>query len=547
MRKKGYELLNDPFLNKGTAFTEEERHAYGLVGILPPTVQTLAEQEKQAYDNVLMKPDRSEKRHYLMNLFSRNRTLFYALFSHHLEEFLPIVYDPGIAESIRNYSEFFITPQNAAYLTIKHPEKIEEALCNAADGRVIDLIVVTDAEAILGIGDWGTNGVSISTGKLMVYTAAAGLDPSRVLPVVIDAGTNRQSLIDNPLYLGLHERRVKGAAYDAFIHTFVETAERIFPHLYLHFEDFGRDHAAKILYQYKGRYAVFNDDIEGTGIVTLAGILGALRVSRQTLAAQRYLCFGAGTAGCGIVKRICQEMCAQGLGEEEAKKRFYLVDRQGLLFEDMADLTPEQRLFARRRDEFLHSDEITDLAAAVRAVQPTILVGTSTQGGAFTEGIVREMASYAERPIIFPLSNPTELAEAKAADLLAWTQGRALVATGVPTPPVRYQGITYTIGQANNALIYPGLGLGVIAARARLLTDRMISAAAHSLGGIVDPAAAGAAVLPPVSKLHSFSETIARNVVAAAGEEGVNTVDVTDPDDCIGKVKWLPTYKEMTK
>ena len=540
--KKGYELLNDPFLNKGTAFTEQEREEYNLIGILPPTVQTLELQAQQAYENVEKKADVNEKRHYLMNIFSRNRTLFFYLFSQHVKEFMPIVYDPGIAESIRNYSEFFITPQNAAYLTINHPEQMEKTILNAAEKRDIELIVVTDAEAILGIGDWGTNGVSISTGKLMVYTAAAGIDPAKVLPVVIDSGTARQSLINDPLYLGLHQNRIKCDAYYSFIDQFVELVEKMFPHLYLHFEDFGRDNAAKILNKYVNKYPVFNDDIEGTGIITLAGILGALNISHEKLCDQRYMCFGAGTAGCGIVKRIYQEMLDQGLTANEAKKRFYLVDKQGLLFDDMEDLTPEQRPFARKKDEFANANKLITLKAAVEAVHPTILVGTSTQGGAFTKAIITVMAAHTKHPIIFPLSNPTELAEAKAEDLIQWTEGRALVATGIPSAPVQYNGVTYEIGQANNALIYPGLGLGVIASQSKLLTDRMISVAAHSIGGIVDADAPGAAVLPPVSRLTEFSETVAAAVAKEAAAEGLNRVKFTDPVACVKAQKWLPVY-----
>ena len=540
--KKGYELLNDPFLNKGTAFTEEEREKYDLIGILPPTVQTLDLQAQQAYENVEKKPDVSEKRHYLMNIFSRNRTLFFYLFSQHVKEFMPIVYDPGIAESIRHYNEFFITPQNAAYLTVNHPEQMEKTIFNAAENRNIELIVVTDAEAILGIGDWGTNGVSIATGKLMVYTAAAGIDPAKVLPVVIDSGTARQSLLDNPLYLGLHHSRIKGSVYYNFIDQFVELVERLFPHLYLHFEDFGRDNAANLLHKYVHKYPVFNDDIEGTGIITLAGILGSLNISHEKLSEQRYMCFGAGTAGCGIVKRIYQEMLDQGLPANEAQKRFYLVDKQGLLFEDMDNLTPEQRPFARKRNEFANAKELITLEAAVKAVHPTILVGTSTQGGTFTKAIVTEMASHTKRPIIFPLSNPTELAEAKAEDLINWTDGRALVATGIPSAPVKYNGTTYEIGQANNALIYPGIGLGVTASRSKLLTDRMISVAAHSIGGIVDADVSGAAVLPPVSRLTEFSETVAAAVAGEAVAEGLNRVQITDPLACVKAQKWIPAY-----
>lgn len=455
---------------------------------------------------------------------------------------MPIVYDPGIAESIRNYSDFFVTPQNAVYLSIDRQDQLEQALVNGAEGRRIRLMVVTDGEAILGIGDWGTNGVSISTGKLMVYTAAAGIDSTQVLPVVLDAGTSRQSLLDDPLYLGVRHSRVKGEKYLAFVDRFVTAAERLFPGLYLHFEDFGRDHAAILLDRYKNTHPVFNDDIEGTGIITLAGILGGLAITGETLRDQKYLCFGAGTAGCGIVRRIYLEMLEQGLTAEEARQRFYLVDKQGLLFEDMEDLTPEQKPFARKREEFAPGVRLDTLEKAVAAIHPTILVGTSTCAGAFTEPIVREMASHCSRPMIFPLSNPTELAEAKASDLIRWTKGRALVATGIPSEPVEYDGVSYAIGQANNALIYPGLGLGVIASQARLLTDGMISAAAHSLGGIVDPSQPGAAVLPPVSRLMDFSETVAAAVAGEARKEGLAGMEFADPRALVRSAKWTPAY-----
>lgn len=543
--EKGYRLLNDPFLNKGTAWSEEEREAYGLVGLLPPKIETLDEQAQRVYLNVEAKPSVQEKRHYLMSIFRSNRTLFFYVFAAHVEELMPIVYDPGIADSIENFSEYFISSQNAAYLSIDHPEQMEESLKNAAKGRSIELIVVTDAEAILGIGDWGTNGVGIAIGKLMVYTAASGIDPARVLPVVLDAGTARESLLQDPFYLGLHHQRIKGAPYYAFVDRFVGLVEKLFPHLYLHFEDFGRDNAAKILAEYVKQYPVFNDDIEGTGIITLAGILGALKISNQKLTDQTYLCFGAGTAGCGIVKRIEQEMMDQGLSEEEARKHFYLVDKQGLLFSDMNDLTPEQKPFARERSEFADSASLTNLAAAVKAIHPSILVGTSTQGGAFTKDIIMEMASKTARPIIFPLSNPTELAEAKAADLIAWSDGRALVATGIPSAPVSYMGKTYKIGQANNALVYPGLGLGVIASGSKLLTDKMISLAAHSIGEAADTSYPGAAVLPPVSKIREFSESVAIAVATEAKAEGLNRIPFASAASCVKAKQWTPAYPKL--
>ena len=543
--KLGYEILNNPFLNKGTAFTKKEREEYGLLGLLPPYIQTIDEQAKQAYGQFLKKDKLIEKRHFLMEIFNTNRTLFYYLFSKHVVEFMPIVYDPVIAESIENYSELFVNPQNAAYLSVKEPENIETILKNAADNRKIRLIVVTDAEGILGIGDWGTNGVDISVGKLMVYTAAAGIDPATVLPVVIDAGTNRKELLENDLYLGNRFERVRGDAYYNFIDKFVKTAEKLFPNLYLHWEDFGRLNAANILNKYKNEIATFNDDIQGTGIITLAGILGALKISGEKLTDQIYMCFGAGTAGAGITRRIFNEMVEQGLSEEEAKKRFYLVDRQGLLFEDTEGLTPEQTPFARKRSESTNANELTTLEAAVKAVKPTILVGTSTVPNTFTKEIVQEMAKHTARPIIFPLSNPTKLAEASAKDLIEWTNGKALVATGIPSDPIELNVITYEIGQANNALIYPGLGLGIIATKSKIVNDKIISAAAHSLGGIIDTTKPGAAVLPPVSKLTEFSETVALAVGQSVLDQKLNTESLNNLKEAIKNTKWIPKYKDF--
>ena len=542
MIKKSYEVLNDPFLNKGTAFTKEERKELELTGLLPPQIQTIEEQAEQVYAQYKSKEPLINKRRFLMEIFDTNRTLFYYLFSKHVVEFMPIVYDPVIAENIENYSELFVNPQNAVYLSIDSPEMIEESLKNATKDREIRLIVATDAEGILGIGDWGTNGVDISVGKLMVYTAAAGIDPKSVLPVVLDAGTNRETLLEDKLYLGNRHKRVYGDKYYDFVDKFVQTAEKLFPRLYLHFEDFGRSNAANVLHKYWKTYPVFNDDIQGTGIITLAGILGALKISGEKLTDQKYMCFGAGTAGAGIADRVYQEMLQQGLSEDEARSRFYLVDKQGLLFDDMDDLTPEQRPFARKRTEFTNANELTNLEAAVKAVKPTILVGTSTQPNTFTETIVKEMASYTARPIIFPLSNPTKLAEATAENLIKWTDGKALVATGIPADPVEYNGVTYEIGQANNALIYPALGLGAIASTAKLVTNEMISKAAHSLGGIVDTTKPGAATLPPVSKLTEFSQRVAEAVGQCALDQKLNREDITDIKVAIEKIKWTPKY-----
>ena len=535
------EILNNPFVNKGTAFSMAEREKLNLVGLLPPVVQTIEEQIERTYLQYQKKVNNLEKRVYLMTLFNTNRTLFYALMAQHIEEFMPIVYDPVVADAIRQYDELFMKPQDAGFLSIDHPEDIEKSLRNASKGKDIKLIVVTDAEAILGIGDWGVNGVAIAIGKLMVYTAAAGINPNKVLPLVLDVGTDNKQLLDNPLYLGNRHERVRGKKYHEFVDKFVETAERLFPNLYLHWEDFGRPNAAAILERYQNKITTFNDDIQGTGIVALAAILGALNISKQKFTNQRVMVFGAGTAGAGIAHQIYEEFMQQGLSSEEAKQHIYLVDKQGLLTNDMTDLTEGQQFFARSTSDL--QVPLPTLQAAVSAIQPTILIGTSTQAGAFTEEIVKEMAAHTERPIIFPLSNPTELAEAKASDLIEWTDGRALIATGIPSSPVNYKGVTYTIGQANNALMYPGLGLGVIASTAKLVDQSLLSAAAHALGGIVNVSEPGAAVLPPVNKITSFSQHLAEVVAQHAIDHKNTKENITDARAAVEHIKWYPRYE----
>ena len=539
---RGHEILNNPFKNKGTAFTQEERQELGLVGLLPPYVQTLEEQAAQTYAHMHQKGSDLEKRLFLMEIFNTNRTLFYYLFSQHLEEFNPIVYDPTIADTIENYSELFVDPQYAAYLDINHPENIEATLKNAAGDREIRLIVVTDAEGILGIGDWGTNGVDISVGKLMVYTGAAGIDPASVLPLVIDAGTNRQSLLEDPNYLGNRHERVRGDRYYAFIDQFVETVERLFPKLYLHWEDFGRGNAANILNKYKTKIPTFNDDIQGTGIVTLGGVFAAMDIAGEKLTDQVYLCYGGGTAGAGIASRVLREMVVDGLSEEEAYKRFFMVDKQGLLFDDMDDLTPEQRPFAKKRSDFANADKLTDLLEVVKTVKPTILVGTSTQPSTFTKEVVEAMCENTKRPVIFPLSNPTKLAEATAKDLIEWSNGKAFVATGIPSDDIEYNGVNYVIGQANNALIYPGLGLGMLASEASLLTDEMIGAAAHALSGIVDITKPGAPVLPPFKYVAEVSLKVATAVAKKAQEQGLARAAEQDMEKAVRDFRWIPKY-----
>ncbi|KJY62247.1 malolactic enzyme [Lactobacillus apis] len=547
MDKIGQTRLNDPFLNRGTAYTKEQREQYHLEGMLPPKQQTLEEQAREVYLQYQEKKTNLEKRIFLMTVFNTNRVLFFKIFSEHVTEFMPIVYDPTIAESIENYSHLFVNPQNAAFLSIDEPDQIEASLKNAADGRDIKLIVVTDGEEILGIGDWGTQGVDISVGKLMVYTAAAGVDPACVLPVVLDVGTNNEKLLNDSLYLGNHHRRINGEPYYQFVDRFVQAVEKLFPGLYLHFEDFGRDNADNLLKHYRGQILTFNDDIQGTGVIVLAGILGALKINRQKLTEQKYVCFGAGTAGTGIVEQVYAEMLQMGMKPDEARKHFYLVDKQGLLFKDTPDLTPAQKPFVRKKAEFAHPEQLTDLKSVVQAVHPDILVGTSTRSGAFTQEIVTEMAAHTERPIIFPLSNPTQLAEAKAQDLIQWTKGKALVATGIPADPVEYQGTKYEIGQANNALVYPGLGLGALAVNAKILSDEMISVAAHSLGGIVDSSKPGAAVLPPVEKLNVFSQTVAKAVANQAIKDHLNQNDYQDGEEAVQALRWSPVYSDDRK
>lgn len=540
---KARELLNNPFLNKGTAFTMEERKELGLIGLLPPYVQTIEEQAAQTYAHMERKTTDLEKRLFLMEIFNTNRTLFYYLFSQHLEEFNPIVYDPTIADTIENYSDLFVDPQYAGYLDINHPENIEETLRNAAGDRNIRLIVVTDAEEILGIGDWGTNGVDISVGKLMVYSGAAGIDPATVLPLVIDAGTNRKALLDNPNYLGNRHERVTGETYYDFIDKFVQTAEKLFPKLYLHWEDFGRSNAANILEKYRKKIPTFNDDIQGTGIVTLGGLYGSLEISGEKLTDQIYVCYGGGTAGAGIASRVHREMVNEGLSEDEAYKRFFMVDKQGLLFDDMDDLTPEQKPFAKKRSDFANPEKLTNLLEVVKTVKATILVGTSTNPNSFTKEIVEVMCENSAHPMIFPLSNPTKLAEAKAEDLIKWSDGKAFVATGIPADTVSYKGVDYVIGQANNALIYPGLGLGMLASEASLLTDEMIGAAARALSGIIDMKKAGAPVLPPFKYVAEVSIKVAEAVAKMAQEQGLARSEEKDMAKAVRELKWYPKYR----
>jgi malate dehydrogenase (oxaloacetate-decarboxylating) len=548
---RGRAVLADPRLNRGTAFTEQERRDLGLDGLIPPRVLTLDQQADRAYGQYSAQPTDLAKHVNLAALHDRNEVLFYRLLSDHLSEMLPIVYTPTVGTAIERYSTEYRRPRGI-YLSVDAPDDMERALRASGLGAGdVDLVVATDGEAILGIGDWGVGGIDISVGKLAVYTAAAGIDPARTLAVVLDVGTNRKQLLDDPLYLGNRHPRVDTPTYDAFIERYVTTAERLFPDALLHFEDFGPANARRILDRYRGEHFVFNDDIQGTGAVNLAAVLSGVRASGMPLPEHRVVVFGAGTAGMGIADQLRDAMVAEGLSREEATARFWAVDRFGLITRDQEGLRDFQAPYARSSDEvgdWQRDDKVggISLAEVVRRVRPTVLIGTSGQGGAFTESIVREMAAHTERPIILPMSNPTRLAEAVPSELLDWTDGRALVATGSPFEPVTSGGVTYEIGQANNALVFPGLGLGAVVARATRVTDSMLSAAAHAVAEQVDSTDRGASLLPHTRDLRRTSAAVAVAVARAAAEAGVARESVDDGiEERVRQAMWEPVYRPV--
>ncbi|PEM42505.1 NAD-dependent malic enzyme [Bacillus wiedmannii] len=546
---RGVEVLSTPLLNKGVAFTQEEREELGLKGLLPPAVLTLEEQARRAYEQFCSQPDDLLKNVYLTALHDRNEVLFYRILTNHLREMLPIVYTPTVGVAIQRYSHEYRKPRGV-YLSINDPSGIEEAFANiGATAENIDLVVVTDGEGILGIGDWGVGGINIAIGKLAVYTAAVGIDPSRVLPVILDVGTNREELLNNPFYIGNRHPRITGEAYDEFIDTFVQAVNKQFPKALLHWEDFSSRNARKILDKYRHDICTFNDDIQGTGAVSLAAVLSAVKVSGVPLSEHRVVVFGAGTAGIGIADQVRDAMVRVGVSEEESYKRFWCIDRNGLVTDNMEDLLDFQIPYARKEAEVSEwkKNDMIGLAEVVKHVKPTILIGTSTVAGAFKEEIIKEMASHVERPIILPMSNPTPLAEAKPADLIEWTEGRALVATGSPFEPVTYNGVTYVIGQSNNALIFPGLGLGTIVVRASVMTDGMFAAAAEAVASMVDTSQPGAPILPEVEELRNISEMVAIEVAKVAVAEGVARENLSDNDIKIAvkEAIWEPEYRQI--
>jgi malate dehydrogenase (oxaloacetate-decarboxylating) len=541
---QGRGVLRDPGLNRGTAFTLEEREAFGLEGLLPAAVLSLEELATRSYDQYLAQPTDLAKNDFLAALHDRNEVLYYRLLEEHLTEMLPVVYDPVVAQAIERYSREFQRP-NGVYLSVDDIDGVETAFHNYGLGpEDVDLLVATDAEEILGIGDWGANGMDISIGKLAVYTAAAGIHPDRVIPVMLDVGTDRESLLNDPLYVGNRHSRVRGERYDQLIAAYVETASQLFPTALLHFEDFGPSNARRILSEYRGKARIFNDDMQGTGAITLAAILSGMRVAASRPSEQRVVIFGAGTAGVGIADQIRAVIISDGLSNDEATERFWLVDKEGLLVDDMSDLRDFQQPYARPRSEVSSwgADGTIGLAEVVSKVHPTIMVGTSTVGGAFTEQILREMAAHVQRPMIFPLSNPTERIEAVPADVINWTHGRGLVGTGTPWAPVSYEGVEYRVGQANNALIYPGIGLGTIVSRASHVTDGMLLAASEAIAGLVDVSRPGAGLLPDVDNLRAVSATVAVAVADQAVRDGVAQVHLSDPVQAVQNAIWRAVY-----
>ncbi|WEV64765.1 NAD-dependent malic enzyme [Bifidobacterium sp. ESL0732] len=534
--------LHDSFVNRDLAYSYDERKELGIDGLLPAAVQDLDHQEAVVYERFQSKTTNLEKRIYLMSVCRRNRNLFYVSMGRHLTEYMPIVYAPTVAQSIQRYTEFY-TGSDVAYISIDHPDRIKAALKQYAGEREIDLVVATDGEGILGIGDWGSNGAEILTGKLAVYTAAAGIDPSRVLPVMIDVGTDRKELLDNPNYMGNRFSRVRGQRYDDFIDDFVHASLDLYPNALIHWEDFGRSTAAPILERYRNNVLTLNDDIQGTGVTMLAALIAARNIAKTDFKDTRILVYGAGTAGVGIADQLVEDLIERGgIDPEDAKRQVALVDRFGLIEEGQDDLTEGQKKYARKPGEFAGLSDPTDLAAIVEAFKPTVLIGTSTNTGAFTEDVVRTMSKYCERPLICPISNPTELMEAKAVDVINWSDGRAFVTTGTPSDPVEYDGVMHYVGQGNNALMYPGICFGAIVGKASHISQGMLLAAAYAISDMIDVDKPGVAVLPPVSSLTEISRRVAYAVASEAIKEGLNREPVGDVNAALDAATWHPGY-----
>ena len=539
-------ILQNPLTNKDTAFTLEERAKYGLTGRLPVVVETLEQQATRAYRQFSSYEKDIEKYIFLDQLHNRNEVLYYKLLIDHLAEMLPVIYDPTVGEAIKKWSRDY-RRSRAVYLDVNHPENIRasfETLGLGADD--VDLIVVSDAEEILGIGDWGVNGTDISVGKLAVYTAAAGIHPSRTIAVNLDVGTDNEALLNDPTYLGNRHARVRGERYDALIANYLKTAAEMFPNALLHFEDFGPSNARRILVENRRQYRIFNDDMQGTGAIVMAAVFSGLKVTKQNFAEQRLVVYGAGTAGTGMADQISAAMEREGLSREEAKQRVWLIDINGLVTDNMDGLPDYQQEYARPATEvadWAKTDGKIGLLEVVKQVKPTILIGTSTDHGAFTEDVVKALCAGVEHPILLPLSNPTEKIEVMPSEAIKWSDGKALISVGIPVPPVPYKGVNYEIGQANNAMLYPGLGLGVIVSGAKHVTDGMLLAAAEAVASQVNPQDEGASLLPSVNNLRASSATVAVAVAKQAVKDGVATKQPENWVQAVQDAMWQAVYE----
>jgi malate dehydrogenase (oxaloacetate-decarboxylating) len=542
---RGVDVLDNPLLNRGTAFTREERDRLGLHGLLPLTVETIDDQAARSYEQFNACETDIDKWVMLSQLHDSNEVLFYRLMSEHVSEMLPIVYTPTVGTAIEQFSHLFRRPRGV-YLNIEDIDGIDRAFDSTEMGPDdVDLIIASDAEAILGIGDWGIGGIDISIGKLAVYTVAAGIDPARVVAVGLDVGTNREELLNDPRYLGLRRSRVRGETYDAFIDAYVASASKRFPNAILHWEDFGAPQARGILARHGESHATFDDDIQGTAAVGLACALAGVRVSGGRLIDQQVVVFGAGSAGVGIADLILAAMREDGLDSQAAADHIWLLDRPGLLTSDMSDLHDYQVPYGKDPAAvagWRNAEGGIGLREVVDNLHPTMLVGTSGVTGAFTEDVIRSLHANCERPIILPMSNPTSLAEQTPTNLIGWTDGAALVATGSPFDPVEYNGKTYRIGQANNALLFPGLGLGTIVCRASQMTEAMFLAGARALASLADPADTAKGLLPGIERLHEVSATVAVEVIKTAASQGVARVEIDDPIEAVQKAMWSPDY-----
>ncbi|MEZ0350539.1 NAD-dependent malic enzyme [Mycobacterium sp. pR1184] len=535
--------MSSPSLNRGVGFTHEERRRLGLTGRLPSAVLTLEQQADRVWHQLQSMSTDLGRNLLLEQLHYRHELLYYKVLEDHLPELMPVVYTPTVGEAIQRFSDEY-RGQRGLFLSIDEPDEIADAFQTFGLGSDdVDLIVCTDAEAILGIGDWGVGGIQIAVGKLALYTAGGGIDPRRCIAVSLDVGTNNEQLLQDPYYLGNRHPRRQGAEYDDFIKRYIETANRLFPKAILHFEDFGPINARKILRTYGDDYCVFNDDVQGTGAVVVAAAHGGAHVTGVPLRKQKTIVFGAGTAGIGVADQIRDAMVDDGASIEQATSAIWAIDKQGLLFDDMDDLRDFQVPYAKNRQQLgVAADERIGLVDAIQLASPTLLLGCSTVFGAFTREVVEAMTASCERPMIFPLSNPTSRMEAMPADVLAWSNGRALVATGTPVAPTEYNGLTYTIGQANNVLVFPGLGLGIIVAGARRLTPAMLHAAAKAIAGQASPTKIGDSLLPDVQNLCAISSAVAEAVYHAAVADGVATRTHDDPRQVALDTMWRPSY-----